>query len=182
METAVIAPEALEDLVVAAEGGRLPRGRPDRDGRRNRLRGARLRERAADRLDGHAGARKLPARAARRRGQIRLCGRARIPGSSSCCRRTFGSGRQTATTAASRSPRSPSRTGRSRSSASAPASCTRSRSRIESSSGGGSATATTPRAGKAPSSSPPTATSRAAPASAARWAPVRRWSRDTTWR
>ena len=123
----------------------------------------------------------LPARAARRRRALRLCGRAALleavpaPAAAPAL-----AGASATATAASRSRRNRPTRRRSRSSACAPASCTRSRSRTRCSSAAATSTATTRRGARAPSSSPSTASSPAAPASASRWAPGRRPRAATT--
>ena len=110
VQTSVIEPEVLDDLVVAPCRSRLSRRRPDRSRRRDRLRRPRLGRRPADRLDGRAGRRQLPARAPRRRGALRLRGRPALVEAVPASRRGSASGRRGAAPTASRSRRSRSRT------------------------------------------------------------------------
>ena len=141
---AVIAPETLDRLVGALRRARLPRARPDGPRRRDRLRRARVGRRAADRLDRRAGRRHLPARAARRRGAVRLRRRpALVEALPVPAARAALAARRAERRARLRSRRSRSTRRRSRSSACARASCTRSRSRTASSSAAGTSTATT---------------------------------------
>ena len=92
----VIAPEALDGLVEALrDRGFRVLGPVVRDGAIV-YDDLELGGRPADRLDGPPGRRHLPARAARRRGALRLRRRARTPGSATCSRRASGSGARAA--------------------------------------------------------------------------------------
>ena len=164
-----------------AEGSRLSRGRPDRARRRDPLRGARVGGRVADRVDGHAGGRQLPARATRRRGAIRVRGRAAfLEAVSVPALRSALAARPRSDGGFEVAEETPPRTGRLRSSACARASCTRWRFRIACSSAASTSTATTPGVERTPSSSRSTASSPRRRVSAPRWAPGRRLSLATT--
>ena len=126
--TRVIEPEALEALVAAfASAATAWSARPVR--RRDRLRRARVGRRAPGRLDRRPGPRELPARAARRRGALRLRGRPAlleaVPAAAAGPALARGARRRRRL----RGRGGAAEETRSRSSACAPASCTRSRSR-----------------------------------------------------
>ena len=180
---AVIDLDGLHALVGRAPRPWLQRRRSDTPGRRHRLRGDRVRGRAAGRLDRGAGGGDLPARAPRRRGPLRLSRRAALVEALAAARAgppVAGAprrGRQdrvrrgAAPRAAVRLLRRPLlRPARDRHAGP----CLRSRAPTS--------IATTPPGARARSSSQSTAASRAAPASAPRWAPARAPRAVSTWR